>query len=244
MSLWSRLQRRLGDLAGELVLDEYRDQLNQARQLLAERRRPAAIESLEALLSVKPEHGQALIVLGEARLATREPQRGARGVRAGARSCAAETRRRSSGIGLGAGRTGRVRGAITPLARAVAEAGGDRGILADAYRGLGIAWRRRGDLDKAIRELRKAVVEDGEDSMRARRSARRWSPMAGRTTRRCATSSARPPESTAGARAVRRSAGSRSSRMHRRSPASGSRRPARSPRPTPRRSATQLRSIS
>ncbi|HET9992362.1 MAG TPA: dynamin family protein, partial [Kofleriaceae bacterium] len=53
--------------------------------------------------------------------------------------------------------------ATAVLGRAVVEAGGDRGILADAYRGLGIAWRRRGDLDKAIRELRKAVVEDGED---------------------------------------------------------------------------------
>ena len=31
MSLWSRLERKLGDLAGELVLDDYRDQLNQAR---------------------------------------------------------------------------------------------------------------------------------------------------------------------------------------------------------------------
>src|SRR5690606_19319004 len=39
----------------------------------------------------------------------------------------------------------------------------DRAVLADAYRGLGIAWRRRGDLDKAIRELRKAVVEDADD---------------------------------------------------------------------------------
>src|SRR6185503_5559407 len=74
MSLWSRLERRLGDLAGELVLDEYRDQLNQARQLLARGDVPAAIESLEALLKVKPEHGQALIVLGEALLLDRRPQ--------------------------------------------------------------------------------------------------------------------------------------------------------------------------
>ena len=34
MSLWSRVQRRLGDLAGELVLDEYRDQLNTAQDLM------------------------------------------------------------------------------------------------------------------------------------------------------------------------------------------------------------------
>src|SRR5688572_3688335 len=69
MSLWSRLERRLGDLASELVLDEYREQLNQARQLLAKGDATAAIASLEALLSVKPEHGQALIVFGEAKLA-------------------------------------------------------------------------------------------------------------------------------------------------------------------------------
>ena len=75
MSLWSRLERRLGDLAGELVLDEYKGQLSQARQLLANGDVQAAIDVLEALLSVKPDHGQALIVLGDARLATRDPAR-------------------------------------------------------------------------------------------------------------------------------------------------------------------------
>src|SRR5512139_2921903 len=75
MSLWSRLERRLGDLASELVLDEYRDQLNQARQLLAKGDASAAIAWLEALLSVKPDHGQALILLGHARLAIRQPQK-------------------------------------------------------------------------------------------------------------------------------------------------------------------------
>src|SRR6185369_11668996 len=75
MSLWSRVQRRLGDLAGELVLDEYRDQLDQAQQLLAAGNVTAATEVLEALLTAKPDHGQALIVLGEARLVTHEPAR-------------------------------------------------------------------------------------------------------------------------------------------------------------------------
>src|SRR5260221_5159222 len=75
MSLWSRLERRLNDLAGELVLDEYKGQLGQARQLLASGDVQAAIDVLEALLSVKPDHGQALIVLGDARLATRDPHK-------------------------------------------------------------------------------------------------------------------------------------------------------------------------
>ncbi|NVB77549.1 MAG: tetratricopeptide repeat protein [Kofleriaceae bacterium] len=162
MSLWSRLERRLGDLASELVLDEYRDQLNQARQLLAKGDIAAAIDSLEALLSVKPDHGQALIVLGEARLANHEPQK-AQDAFERALKLRGQDPAALLGNGLALVAQGLYETAITPLARAIAEAGGDRGILADAYRGLGIAWRRRGDLDKAIRELRKAVVEDGED---------------------------------------------------------------------------------
>jgi cytochrome c-type biogenesis protein CcmH/NrfG len=75
MSLWTRMQRRLSDLAGELVLDEYRDQLDLAQDLLAAGKVDAAIESLEALLAVKPDHGQALVVLGEARLVARDPER-------------------------------------------------------------------------------------------------------------------------------------------------------------------------
>ncbi|MBC7977765.1 MAG: tetratricopeptide repeat protein, partial [Myxococcales bacterium] len=73
MSLWSRVQRRLGDLAGELVLDEYRDQLEQAQRLLQGGDTAAAIEVLEALLFAKPDHGQAMILLGEARLVARDP---------------------------------------------------------------------------------------------------------------------------------------------------------------------------
>src|SRR3954468_10498428 len=72
MSLWSRLERRIGDLADGLVLDEYREQLNQAKQLLASGDVTSAIDVLEALLIAKPEHGQALVVLGEARLAARQ----------------------------------------------------------------------------------------------------------------------------------------------------------------------------
>jgi tetratricopeptide (TPR) repeat protein len=164
MSLWSRLERRLGDLASELVLDEYRDQLNQAKSLLEAGDVEAAIDSLEALLSVKPDHGQALILLGEARLENREPQRAcdafekALAVRGGDPAALA-------GHGTALVALGKYDGAIESLHRAIADAGGDRAILAVAYRGLGLAWRRRGDLDKAIRELRKAVVEDGEDQL-------------------------------------------------------------------------------
>jgi tetratricopeptide (TPR) repeat protein/GTP-binding protein EngB required for normal cell division len=162
MSLWSRLERRLGDLADELVLDEYKGQLSQARQLLAAGDIQSAVDVLEALLSVKPDHGQALIVLGDARLATRDALRAydayERAVKLRPGDPAALV-----GQGLALVALGRYDAAIAPLSKAIAEASGDRAILADAYRGLGVAWRRRGDLDKAIRELRKAVVEDGED---------------------------------------------------------------------------------
>jgi tetratricopeptide (TPR) repeat protein len=162
MSLWSRVQRRLGDLAGELVLDEYREQLYHAQRLLGGGNVTAAIEVLEALLVAKPDHGQALILLGEARLVAHEPQPAAaaferaRKVRPGDPAALV-------GHGLALVALARHEAAIAALARAVAEAAGDRAILADAYRGLGIAWRRSGDVDKAIRELRKAVAEDGED---------------------------------------------------------------------------------
>ena len=162
MSLWSRVQRRLGDLASELVLDEYRAQLEQAQALLHEGKASEAIEVLEALLVAKSEHGQALIVLGEAHLMNRAP---AKAVEAFERGLKLRPGDPSALVGHGMALVGvgKYELAISSLARAVAEAVGDRAILADAYRGLGVAWRRRGDLDKAIRELRKAVTEDGDD---------------------------------------------------------------------------------
>ncbi|HEU0030927.1 MAG TPA: dynamin family protein [Kofleriaceae bacterium] len=162
MSLWTRFQRRLGDLAGELVLDDYRDQLSQAEALVRAGDVSSAIDVLEALLTAKPDHGQALIVLGEARLTLRDPERAREAFERALRLRTGDPAA-LVGHGLALVQLGRYEEAISSLGRAVAEAGGDRGILADAYRGLGIAWRRRGDVDKAIRELRKAVTEDGED---------------------------------------------------------------------------------
>jgi len=162
MSLWSRFQRRLGDLAGELVLDDYRDQLAHAEDLVREGDVTSAIDMLEALLTAKPDHGQALLVLGEARLTLREADRARHAFE---RALAVRNGDPAGLVGLGLAllMLGRYDEAISPLSRAVADSGGDRGILAEAYRGLGVAWRQLGDLDKAIRELRKAVTEDGED---------------------------------------------------------------------------------
>ena len=162
MSLWSRMQRRLGDLAGELVLDEYREEIDQAQRLLAAGNLAAAIDLLEAVIVAKPDHGQALIALGDARLMARDP---GRALGAFERALVVRGGDPAALVGHGLALVGLARPdlAIVSLGRAVAEAAGDRGILAEAYRGLGIAWRRKGNLDKAIRELRKAVAEDGDD---------------------------------------------------------------------------------
>ena len=162
MSLWSRVQRRLGDLASELVLDEYRPQLEQAQALIHDGKFGEAIDVLEALLTAKSEHGQALIVLGEAQLLNRAPAKAVEAFERGLRLRPGDPAA-LVGHGMALIGVGKYEVAISSLQRAVAEAGGDRAILADAYRGLGVAWRRRGDLDKAIRELRKAVAEDGDD---------------------------------------------------------------------------------
>ena len=128
------------------------------------RRRRRGDRALEALLAAKPEHGQALIALGDARLIDARSGARAGRVRARAEAPARAIRRRWSATAWRWSRSASYEPAITlARPRGRPRPRGDRGILADAYRGLGIAWRRRGDLDKAIRELRKAVVEDGED---------------------------------------------------------------------------------
>jgi tetratricopeptide (TPR) repeat protein/GTPase Era involved in 16S rRNA processing len=162
MSLWTRLQRRIGDIAGELVLDDYRDQLSQAEGLVRSGNYSAAIDTLEALLAAKPDHGQALILLGETRMLARDPDKAAAAFERALKLRSGDPEA-LVGQGLALIALGRYEVAIAPLARAVNEAGGDREILADAYRGLGIAWRRRDDHDKAIRELRKAVTEDASN---------------------------------------------------------------------------------
>jgi tetratricopeptide (TPR) repeat protein/GTP-binding protein EngB required for normal cell division len=167
MSLWSRIERRLGDIAGELLLDDYRDQILQARALIAAGDAAAAADTMEALVRERPDHGQAWIVLGAARLELREPELAivafdrARKLRAGDPEALV-------GHGEAALALGRLDEAIASYERAVDEAAGERGVLAEAYRGLGLAWRRKGDIDKAIRELRKAAAETpGDATVRA-----------------------------------------------------------------------------
>ncbi len=191
MSLWSRFERRINDLADGLVLDDYRDQLVQARELASSGKLPQAIETLEALLAAKPDHGQALIELGEARLASRDPVRARR--RSSARSRRGPAIRRGwSGSASRRSRSARTKrrcrrsGARSAKRRAIARSS-PRPIAGSASRGGGAAISTRRSASCARRSPKMATM-----STRARISARRWSPIVDRTTRRCATSSAWP----------------------------------------------------
>jgi tetratricopeptide (TPR) repeat protein len=163
VSLWSRLERRISDFAGDLLLDEYREQVAHARHLVAAGDAYAAIDILEALLADKPSHGHALILLGMARLAVRKPVQALE-----AFERALHARPGDPDALIGHGQTllalGHWQAAITSLAKAVTEAAGDRARLGEAYAALGVAWRRAGDTDKAVRELRKAVAEAPTDA--------------------------------------------------------------------------------
>ncbi len=163
-SLWSRIARKAEDTANDLLLDTYRDQVAQARALVVKGDPAAAVEVLEALLVDRPDHLGALTLLGSARLVL---GLAVPAEEAFTRALAVRTSDPEALVGLGEAlvEQGLWREALIPLGRSVEVAGGDRALLADAYLALGRAWRGVGELDKAIRELRKAVAEAPNDAL-------------------------------------------------------------------------------
>ncbi len=159
-----RLTRSLEDTANDLLLDGYRDQVAQARVLLVKGEPTAAIEVLEALLHDRPEHLGALDLLGAARLVMGEAER-AEAVFTRALAVRTDDPEALVGLGQALVEQGQWQASLLPLGRSVEVAGGDRALLADAYLALGRAWRGVGELDKAIRELRKAVAEAPDDAL-------------------------------------------------------------------------------
>ena len=161
-SLWSRLARKAEDTANELLLDGYREQVAQARGLLAAGDPAGAAEMLEALLQDRPDHVGALTLLGAARLTLGDA---AAALAAFERAVAERPDDPHARIGMGEALVSLARAAeaVPHLARGVEEARGDRALLGAAYLALGRAWRAQGELDKAIRELRKAVAECPDD---------------------------------------------------------------------------------
>ncbi len=164
MSLWSRIERRLTDLAEELLPDEFRAQIDESRQLIDAGQCGEAVVLIEALLSERPDHLVALSLLGAARLELGDGD----GARQAFNKVIAKDGDNGEAL-LGRGEAnlclGKLEAAVADFRAAVKHAGGERALLAEAYRGLGLSHRRRGDIDKAVRELRKAVAEAPADGV-------------------------------------------------------------------------------
>ena len=162
MSVWTRIERRLSDLAGELLPDEFRVQLASARDLVAAGQAAEAVTMLDAMLEKRPDHPGALSLLGAARLDLGNPRAA---LEAFGRALQERDDLPETWLGMGEAELtlGNGKAAVDAFRAALGRAGGESSLLAAAYRGLGLAYRAIGDLDKAIRELRKAVAEDAGD---------------------------------------------------------------------------------
>lgn len=73
MSLWNRIERRLSELADELLPDDFREDLAAARIMVTEGRADAAMQILETLIAQRPDHVGALSLMGAARLELDDP---------------------------------------------------------------------------------------------------------------------------------------------------------------------------
>ncbi|ACY19343.1 dynamin family protein [Haliangium ochraceum] len=162
MSLWNRIERRLSELADELLPDDFREDLAAARIMVTEGRADAAMQILETLIAQRPDHVGALSLMGAARLELDDPM-GARRMFEDALRMRPDAAAASLGLGQASVIMGDLDRAQDAFRDAMRSAGGDRSVLALAYRGLGITHRQRGELDKAIRELRKAMAENSDD---------------------------------------------------------------------------------
>ena len=72
MSLWSRIERRLTELADDLLPDEFRHQVAEARELIDRGEAEGAVEILVPLIAERPDHVAALTLLGGAHLTLKE----------------------------------------------------------------------------------------------------------------------------------------------------------------------------
>ena len=159
MGIWDRLSRTLGELSEELLPGDLRDKLDGARELLDRGNAGAALAALDQVLKEQPEHATALYLRGEAlRVLGRhaEAER-ALGAALAARPALVEA---TAALGEVLLAKGDATGALVKLREALASAGGDAALLGAIYRAMGAAHLALGAPDRALRELRKALVED------------------------------------------------------------------------------------
>ncbi len=163
MSFWSRIERRIEEITGDLLPDEFTEKLRVARAALQSEQFLEAETQLTALTHERPDHAGAQVLYGTALLRLERNDDAF-----AAFELALEHSREMPEARLGHGWAALALGMHTIAGedfRAAREAaGGDRELLAEAYTGLGSVFRIEGDLDKAIRELRKAVAESKNDA--------------------------------------------------------------------------------
>ena len=75
MGFWDRVSRRLDELSEELLPDSIRDDIEEARRLIARGDHATAIVALERALEQKPDHATAHYLLGVAQLRRGEPDK-------------------------------------------------------------------------------------------------------------------------------------------------------------------------
>ncbi|MCP4445865.1 MAG: hypothetical protein GY811_11055 [Myxococcales bacterium] len=163
MSFWSRIERRIEEITGDLLPDEFTEKLSVARKTLQSGDLIEAEALLLSLTQDRPDHSGAQVLLGTAELRLSKNDEAF-----SAFELALQFSKHMPEALLGRGWA-----ALALDMRSIAEddfraareaAGGDRELLAEAYTGLGTLYRTSGELDKAIRELRKAVAESGNEA--------------------------------------------------------------------------------
>ncbi len=163
MSFWSRIERRIEEITGDLLPDEFSDKLRVARKTLQSGDLPEAEALLRSLTQDRPDHSGAQVLLGTTYLKLAKNDEAF-----AAFELALQYSHNMPEALLGRGWAALALDMHTIAGddfRAAREAaGGDRELLAEAYTGLGSVFRLEGDLDKAIRELRKAVAESKNDA--------------------------------------------------------------------------------
>jgi tetratricopeptide (TPR) repeat protein/GTPase SAR1 family protein len=164
VSFWSRIERRLQGLADELLPDEFKTELDAARAELDAGRAADAAEALQRLSEARPSSAAAYTLLGAARLELGQTEAAAAAFER-ATALADDVPDAHLGRGEALHRLGEWSGAAIAFRKAQARAGGDRAVLAAAYRGMGLCHRTGGDVGKAVRELRKAVAEAPDDAI-------------------------------------------------------------------------------
>lgn len=162
MSIRSRIERRLSELADDILPDEFRARLSEAKRAWEAGRAAEAAELAEALLRERPDHAGALALLGSTRLDLGHP---AAALSAFDRALARAPEHAGGLVGRGHAQLalGDAQASLASYRAGIDAAAGDRDVLASAYRGLGLAYRRLDEIDKAVRELRKAVAEAPQD---------------------------------------------------------------------------------